>query len=165
MTQIIPMVYIIIMLLFNPTQKNEIKILKKSNKINLIKLSSPPVQVYHAINKYAPLHDIPYKIAFGVALQETGYKGPLHIGYTYRQTSPAGAEGAMQFMPTTIRWFTGNDKLTRKQIRRNVEMNVKESMRYLRYIHDKYNNWKITLGYYNSGWPKINDYALAIVKI
>lgn len=165
MINLLPTIYVIIMLLFNPKPKKESLQLFKNTQINLIQLAAPPVQVYHAINKYAPLNDIPYRIAFGVAREETGYSGPNNYEYTYRQTSYTGAEGAMQFMPSTLRWFTGNQDLTRKQIRRDVELNISESMRYLKHIYGMYKNWHVSLGYYNSGYPKINNYALNIMNI
>ena len=126
-------------------------------------MSAPPLQVYHAINKYAIKYSIPYKIAFGVARKETGYRGPTDLTYTYLQTSSTGAEGAMQFIPSTIRWLTNNDKLTKKQIRRNVDMNVKQSMNYLNLLFNRYKDWHISLGYYNTGYPIINKYATDII--
>lgn len=128
-------------------------------KINLIQMGSPPIQVYHAINKYANMYNVPFKIAYGIARKESSYNGPHDLNYTYLQTSKSGAEGAMQFMPSTIRLLTGNNKLTSNEIRRNVDMNVKYSMIYLNKLFIENGNWKISLGYYNTGHSIINDYV------
>lgn len=163
MIQLISIVYIIISLFF--INVNDIENVKPHyRKINLIQMGAPPVQVYHAINKYALKYDIPYVIAYGVAKKETGYSGPLDLNYTYLQTSKTGAEGAMQFMPKTIRWLTGNNELTPKQIRRNVDMNIKQSMIYLRMLENKYGDMNLALGYYNTGYPTINTYAKDIMQ-
>jgi hypothetical protein len=32
-------------------------------------------------------------------------------------------------------------------------------MRLLRNLHKRYGDWEVACGYYNTGYPKINDYA------
>ena len=161
---ITPLLFFIVMLIFSPKQEKINKLNINTEAVDLVKISPPALQVYHAINKYAPENDIPYKIAFGVAKMETGYFGPLDLTYDYRQTSFAGAEGGMQFMIKTARWVAKDETLTRKEIRHNIDLNVELSMKYLRMLNDRYSNWSKTLGYYNTGYPRVNSYAVAIVK-
>lgn len=162
---IIPLLFFVAVTIFSPTKENKKQLNINNTRVDLVKISPPALQVYHAINKYAPKDSIPYKIAFGVAKLETGYYGPLDLSYNYAQTSVTGAEGGMQFIPSTARWVADDPSLTREQIRYDIDLNVKLSMRYLRILKDRYNKWPIVLGYYNTGYPKINSYARKIMRI
>lgn len=122
--------------------------------------SSDPacLQVYYYIEQYADSFDIPKKYAYGVANAETGYNGPFHWKYNHKQTSNSKAYGPMQILLSTARYVNG-DEVSAKKLRNDVEYNVKTSMKYLRMLHDKYGDWKKVFGYYNTGYPRVNDYA------
>jgi len=126
--------------------------------------SSPPcLQMYRYIKAYADTFDIPLKYAFGIAKAETGYNGPFHWKYNPYQTSYAGAEGPMQILLSTARYLN-KDNVSRERLRTDIEYNVKTSMGYLRRLHNRYRNWEIVFGYYNTGYPQVNNYAKRVVN-
>jgi len=42
----------------------------------------------------------------------------------------------------------------------DIELNVSLSMKLLRQLYEKHRNWGIVCGWYNTGYPVVNDYAL-----
>jgi len=142
----------------NLTEEN----IKKN--VDIIKISPPNLKVYHSVNKYAPEFDIPFKYAFGTVREETGYKNPLDYTYNHAQTSSANAEGSWQFLLSTARDVADDPTLTREEIRYNVELGTFLSMKYQRELKNRYKSWAHVYGYYNTGYPKINQYALDIIN-
>ena len=121
--------------------------------------ASPPcLQMYRYIKAYADTFDIPLRYAFGIASAETGYQGPFHWKYNPSQGSSAGALGPMQIMLETAR-RNNHDNVSRDQLRNDIKYNVKTSMKVLRKLHNKYNDWKTVFGCYNTGRPCVNGYA------
>ena len=120
--------------------------------------SPPSIKMYNCIKAYADTFDIPLRFAFGIANAETGYKGPFHWKYNPAQISCAGAVGPMQVMVATARW-TIKDLVSKERLRTDIEYNVKTSMKYLRKLYNKYGDWKIVFGCYNTGRPCVNGYA------
>jgi hypothetical protein len=119
----------------------------------------PCLKMFSSIEKYSREYRVPLKYALGIAYEETRYGGPFDWDYDHRKISSAGALGPMQIMPGTAKWMWGDNRITREKILGNIDFNVKTSMKLLRYLHDKYKNWKIVFGYYNTGTPCINSYA------
>jgi len=146
---------------FYPNKANIVKDINiNSSSVDLIRISPQSMQVYHAINKYAPKHSIPYSVIYNVVKLETGWNGPLDLSYTYLQTSHTGAVGAMQFVMPTIKWLTDNDKLTKEYVKSNIDFNIKWGIYYLDMLYIRYDNMYLALTYYNTGYPKpINSYA------
>jgi len=120
--------------------------------------SPPSLQMYRYIKAYADTFDIPVRFAFGIAHTETGYRGPFHWKYNPAQTSCAGAVGPMQVMVATARW-TNKDHVSKERLRTDIGYNVRTSMKYLRKLYNKYGDWKIAFGCYNTGRPCVNGYA------
>jgi soluble lytic murein transglycosylase-like protein len=138
-----------------------------SKSINLIDLGAVPVnentppciQLYYYIDKYAEEYNIPKAYAYGVAHVETGYRGPFHWSYNPAQTSSVGAVGPMQIMPTTAKMMWPKWEIDKEELRTNIEFNAKTSMKLLRYLYDRYGDWKTVFGCYNTGRPCVNEYA------
>ena len=130
--------------------------IRKSFTVNV---TDPPcLQVYNCIEFYADSFNIPKQYAYGVASLETGYKGPFHWKYNPQQTSCAGALGPMQIMPSTANSIW-NKNIPRSELISDIDLNVETSMKLLRKLYDRYKNWKIVFGCYNTGRPCVNDYA------
>lgn len=138
--------------------------LTNTKSVDLIKISPPYLQVYHAVNKYAPKYNIPTGNAFRTARLESGYRGPKQIDYNPAQTSSGNAEGPFQFILSTARYVSGDKNLSRHEIRNNIELNTKLSMKYQRQLKNTYKNWAVVYGYYNTGYPVVNGYANKIVR-
>lgn len=136
-----------------PEVKQEIRI-PKTAKQNI----PPCMQVYNYIKQYADTFDVPLRFAFGIANAETGYRGPFHWNYNHAQGSSAGALGPMQIMLATAR-SNNNDNVSRERLRNDIEYNVRTSMKVLRKLYNKYGDWKIVFGCYNTGRPCVNGYA------
>ena len=119
------------------------------------------LQMYYYIEQYADSFDIPENYAFGIANSETGYNGPFHWSYNHKQLSSAGAVGPMQIMPATATMVNGN-KVSKTKLKSDVEYNVRTSMKLLRQLYDKYGDWQIVFGCYNTGRPCVNKYAIKV---
>lgn len=144
----------------NPNESPEYTI----RKTKVINPTDPPsIQMYYAIEKYADSFNIPKRYAYGVAFTETGYKGPFHFKYNPKQTSNTGALGPAQILISTARGIN-QDNISKTYLRDNIEYNIMTSMKYLRRLHNKYKNWGICLGSYNTGQPCINTYAKKILN-
>lgn len=145
---------------FNEVDNNQIE-----GTITLHKKIEPTdpscLQMYYYIEQYADSFDIPINYAFGIAHNETGYDGPFDWKYNHKQSSKAGAQGPMQVLPTTAKFVNGR-KVASSKLRLDIEYNIMTSMKLLRRLHDKYKNWKVVFGYYNTGRPIINKYALRV---
>ena len=136
-----------------PEVKQEIRIPK------IIQHDLPScTQMYNYIKLYADTFDIPLRFAFGIASAETGYRGPFHWNYNHAQGSSAGALGPMQIMLSTAR-SNNHDNVSRERLRNDIEYNVRTSMKVLRKLYNKYGDWKIVFGCYNTGRPCVNGYA------
>ena len=125
--------------------------------------SPKSVKMYYLIEKYSDQFNIPKYIAYNVAFLETGYKGPFHWKYNPHQVSSAGALGPMQIMPKTGKWLT-EGKSTSSKLKNDIELNVMLRMKMLNWLYKKYGDWGICCGYYNTGYPKLNDYAIYCVS-
>lgn len=117
------------------------------------------LRMFNAIEKYSKQYNIPRKYAYGIAKSETGYLGPLHWKYSHNQSSSVGAIGPMQIMFGTGQMMWPDSSFTRESLMKNINFNVETSMKLLRQLHDKYKDWKLVFGCYNTGRPCINRYA------
>jgi soluble lytic murein transglycosylase-like protein len=118
----------------------------------------PSIEMFLCIEKYSKEYDIPKNFAYGIAFSETRYKGPLHWEYNPSLTSSAGAVGPMQIMPSTSN-LINKEKYSIDELRTNIDLNVKTSMKLLRRLYNKYGDWKLVFGAYNTGKPCINSYS------
>jgi len=118
----------------------------------------PCERMYYLIETYSDSFGVPKHIAYGVAYKETRYRGPLDTLYNPKQTSCAGAVGAMQIMPKYASYFAGR-KVTKTELMHNLETNVWLSMKILARHYERYNNWTTACGAYNTGQPVLNKYA------
>ena len=139
---------------------------EKENKIyfpgdsgyELTENDPPCIQMYYYIEKYSEKYNIPRKYAYGIAFKETGYRGPFHWRYNHALTSSAGALGPMQLMPSTSTGINGV-KVSNEKLRTDIEYNVETSMKLLQKLKNKYSDWKLVFGVYNTGRPIVNQYA------
>lgn len=128
-----------------------------------ISVNSPPcVQMFYSIEKHIATYDIPRDFAYGVAFAETRYEGPFQWKYKHTQTSTAGALGPMQLMYATAKGLFPDKKFTKEELMTDIDFNVECSMKLLRRLHDKYKDWKLVFGAYNTGQPMVNEYALNV---
>lgn len=122
------------------------------------------LRMYYCIEKYANIYGIPKQYAYGIANSETGYKSPFQWTYNANQVSPTGALGPMQILLSTARWVWGDKSISRDKMLNDIEFNVETSMKYLEMLYKEYKNWQVVFGYYNSGYPIINAYAINVYK-
>jgi membrane-bound lytic murein transglycosylase D len=73
----------------------------------------------------------------------------VESGFDRRALSPAGAAGLFQLMPDTARRF-GLSLWPRDQ-RYQPEPSATASARYLKYLHDRFKDWRLALAAYNAG--------------
>ncbi len=134
--------------------KKEVELSKKEYDI----LTPIPMTMYENIEKYSDEYKIPKYIAYNISFLETRYQGPFHWSYNPSRTSCAGALGPMQIMPSTAKLIQ-KVSVPKTVLKNNIELNIKISMKLLRRLYDKYHNWAIVCGCYNTGRPMVNGYA------
>ena len=117
------------------------------------------LQMYESIEHWSDSFNIPKHIAYNVAYLETRYQGPFHFDYNPYQTSSAGAVGPMQIITRWARPYV-RKRLSEKELKTNIDLNVKISMKMLRTWYSIYNDWTLATGAYNSGSPIRNEYAI-----
>lgn len=115
--------------------------------------------MYESIEHWSDSFNVPKYIAYNVAYQETGYKGPFHFEYNPYQTSHMGAQGPMQIITIYAYPYVGR-KISDKELRTNIDLNVKVSMQMLAVWYKMFKDWELAAGAYNSGQPIRNDYAV-----
>jgi soluble lytic murein transglycosylase-like protein len=120
--------------------------------------SPTSLKMYELLEKYSEEYEIPKHIAYNVAFLETRYQGPFHWNYRPSQTSPVGAVGPMQIMPATAR-FINKTPIQSNVLRTDIDLNIRTSMKLLRHLYDRYGDWGVVCGCYNTGRPIINGYA------
>lgn len=123
----------------------------------------PCLQMYYSIEKYSEKYKVPKKIAYGIAHSETRYLGPFHWEYDPKLTSHAGAMGPMQVMYATAQMMWPGKKITKSMVLDDIDFNVETSMKALAHLYQRYEDWKIVLGCYNTGMPIINSYSYKVL--
>ena len=127
---------------------------------NSIILDQPiPLQMYDNLEKYSELYGIPKYIFYNIAFLETRYRGPFDWKYRHDRTSSAGALGPMQIMPLTAN-FIHKEKIPIEKLKNDLEFNIETSAILLKRLYEKYNDWRLVCGYYNTGRPLVNEYAI-----
>ena len=117
------------------------------------------LQMYESIEHWSDSFNIPKHIAYNVAWLETRYQGPFHFDYNPYQTSSAGAVGPMQIITRWARPYV-RKRLSEKELKTNIDLNVKISMQMLRKWYSIHHDWTLACGAYNSGSPIRNNYAV-----
>lgn len=116
------------------------------------------ILMYENLEKYSKEYKIPKHIIYNIAFLETRYEGPFDWGYNPERTSPVGAVGPMQVMPSTADYIC-HKKVSVKKLKTDIRFNIETSVKLLQILYKKYGNWEIVCGCYNTGRPMINDYA------
>ena len=115
--------------------------------------------MYELLETYSQKHNVPRYIAYNIAFRETRYRGPFDWDYNPELISPVGAQGPMQVMPSTAKLIQGK-VVDKEELRTNLELNIQTSMMLLEKLYNKYGDWKIVCGCYNTGQPIVNEYAV-----
>ena len=141
-------------LLQSEQEKFEMVILKMGDSSN----SPACLQMYNLIERKSEQNNIPKYILYNVAWLETRYCGPFDWDYNPYRTSSAGAQGPMQIITRYAHKHAGHH-VTAKELRTDLELNIDVSCSMLKNLYKTYGRWDIVLGYYNTGYPQVNDYA------
>lgn len=156
---LIGIVTIPIRLYFEPKEEKELNLNINHGSVDL---NAPTaLKMFNSIQNYSEKYRIPLKYALGIAYAETRYEGPLHWRYNPKQTSCVGALGPMQIMPSTANYIW-KCNISKSRLISDIDLNVETSMKLLRKLYDRYKNWKVVFGCYNTGRPCINDYAIRV---
>lgn len=116
------------------------------------------LQMYNIIERKSKEYKIPKYILYNVAYLETGYRGPFDWSYDPELISSAGAQGPMQIITRYAHKHAGR-VVSAKELRTNIELNINVSCSMLKNLYKTYGRWDLALGYYNTGYPQVNEYA------
>lgn len=123
------------------------------------KISKPTSMVmYENLEKYSNDYEIPKHIIYNIAYLETRYGGPFDWAYNPAKTSCVGAVGPMQVMPSTANLIR-KEHVPVNKLKTDVEFNIETSAKLLKRLYQKYGNWEIVCGCYNTGRPIVNGYS------
>jgi soluble lytic murein transglycosylase-like protein len=100
---------------------------------------------------------------YGIANTETNWKGPFDYKYKSNLKSHAGALGPMQIMPSTAKTIIGKS-ISNKRLQNDIQLNVRISAILLKRLYEKYTDWKLVFGAYNTGKPCINKYSKKVYQ-
>lgn len=114
--------------------------------------------MYDNIEKYSIKYKVPKYVAYNIAYLETRYQGPFDWKYKPNLTSSVGALGPMQVMPTTANDIH-HKVISKIKLKNDINFNVETSMKLLQKLYEKYEDWGLVCGYYNTGHLQINEYA------
>ncbi len=64
----------------------------------------------------------------------------------------------MQIMPSTAKMVLGIS-VSSDKLRSDIQLNVLVSAILLKQLYNKYDDWKLAFGAYNTGKPMINNYS------
>lgn len=120
--------------------------------------SPTSLHMYHLLVTASKEYKIPLHILFNVIYLETGYRGPFHWNYNPYKSSYAGAQGPMQIVTRWSHSYAGR-RLSDKELRTNLKLNVDISCKMLSRLKKIYKRWDLALGFYNTGYPMVNSYA------
>lgn len=134
----------------------------KYESVDAVKICPPSLRVYYRTIQYADKYDVDYYIAFGIVREETGYRSPFQWNYRPDQISSANAYGSFQILLSTAKWFWKNNSITKEDLLYDIDLNANIGLAYIKSKYDTYKDWRYALGYYNTGYPVINGYALDI---
>lgn len=127
-------------------------------------VTSPPcMKMFSIIEQSSDKFEIPKYILYNIAYLETNYKGPFDWRYNPFLTSSAGAVGPMQIIPRYASSFAGR-YVTPAELKTNIELNIYVSCKILKSLYAKYKNWELALGFYNTGYPVVNQYATFVTS-
>lgn len=70
----------------------------------------------------------------------------------------------MQVLLSTAKWVWNDNSISKDKMLNNIEFNIETSMKYLNMLYKQYGDWRIVFGYYNTGYPIINSYALNVYQ-
>jgi len=130
---------------------------------DISKVNQSSLKMFECLEKFSEMYNIPKSIFFNIAYLESRYRGPSDEKYKPNLTSRCGALGPMQIMPSTANYIC-KEKVSKQKLKNDIELNVEISAKVLRHLHDKYNDWALVCGYYNTGRPKVNKYAKFCVE-
>jgi hypothetical protein len=139
------------------------KVIYSTEPVDIISFAPLSVQVYHHFTAWADSFNVPTKIVKGILREETNFRTPLNFGYNPYQISYADAYGPAQVQLETARWVANDETITKHDVLYNIKFNAYLSMKYIRHLKDRYGSWLTACGYYNTGYPVVNQYARNIV--
>jgi len=87
------------------------------------------ILMYENLEKYSDEYEIPKHIIYNIAFLETRYEGPFDWGYNPARTSPVGAVGPMQVMPSTADYIC-HKKVSVKKLKTDIKFSLRRVLNY-----------------------------------
>lgn len=160
------MICLILLSLCIPSVISESNTMKTKTRPNP---SLPPeIMIAEYIEKYSKEYDVPARLLYNCAREETGYRGIFQEGYDPYQISSEKAVGPFQIMDICAEDVWGR-KVPKDSLLYDVHLNTLTAVKYIRKlkVYYKVKTWQQVFSVYNQGFKGkkyINDYAKRVVN-
>jgi len=117
-----------------------------------------PAELEEYIIRYSREYNIPQEIILSVIRAESSFRSYV--------TSPMGAMGLMQMMPSTFDWLQTKmgDEYAHGMLF-DPATNIRYGTFYLRYLFDLFGDWNLTFAAYNAGQGRVRNDWMPVPEI
>ena len=112
-----------------------------------------PLKYENHVEKYATEYNVPESIVYAVIKTESDFDPDA--------VSSAGAIGLMQMLPDTFTWLSSSEHLDENLAVASLyepEVSIKYGVYYLKYLHEKFQNWDTVVAAYNGGEGNVAEW-------
>ena len=112
-----------------------------------------PLKYENYVEKYAAEYNVPSSVVYGVIKVESDFDPDA--------VSSVGAIGLMQMLPDTFSWLSSSEHLDENLPITSLydpETSIKYGVYYLKYLHEKFQNWDAAIAAYNGGEGNVAEW-------
>ncbi len=162
------MLCLVILSLCIPSVISESRSIKYDEAKDKTIVLPPELLIATYIEKYSKEYNVPARLLYNCAREETGYRGIFQEGYNPYQISSEKAVGPFQIMDICAEDVWGR-KVPKDSLLYDVHLNTLTAVKYINKlkVHYKIKTWQQVFSVYNQGFKgkkEINSYAIRVTE-